>query len=264
MEMIKPIETVYNGYRFRSRLEARWAVFFDAFGTVYQYEPEGFDLGKAGYYLPDFWLPELKFWIEIKGRKPSKSEILKAASFAWNGDKNIAVVYGDCYVKDAESCANYRDQGANKFSDYDIFIFVGDFTTEALWGGLDYGLIANFERLVKMLRDRKSEGYQFSMDIPDWDCANETAKKLIKLDKEYWKQEYGGKHYKWVYGNSTTCHHPSRPRDDDEIINFVDVNGELKMAYVKCYYSWAQSPAILEAYCAARSARFEHGQNGAI
>ena len=28
--MIKAIETVYNGYRFRSRLEARWAVFFDA------------------------------------------------------------------------------------------------------------------------------------------------------------------------------------------------------------------------------------------
>ena len=26
---IKPIETKYNGYRFRSRLEARWAVFFD-------------------------------------------------------------------------------------------------------------------------------------------------------------------------------------------------------------------------------------------
>ena len=29
---IKPIETVYNGYRFRSRLEARWAVFFRAVG----------------------------------------------------------------------------------------------------------------------------------------------------------------------------------------------------------------------------------------
>ena len=27
---IKPIETHYKGYRFRSRLEARWAVFFDA------------------------------------------------------------------------------------------------------------------------------------------------------------------------------------------------------------------------------------------
>lgn len=67
--MIKAIETVYNGYRFRSRLEARWAVFFDTLGIEYQYEPEGFDLGEAGWYLPDFWLPEQKCWIEIKGRK---------------------------------------------------------------------------------------------------------------------------------------------------------------------------------------------------
>jgi hypothetical protein len=26
---IKPIETKYNGFRFRNRLEARWAIFFD-------------------------------------------------------------------------------------------------------------------------------------------------------------------------------------------------------------------------------------------
>ena len=31
--MIKAIPTEYKGYRFRSRLEARWAVFFDACGA---------------------------------------------------------------------------------------------------------------------------------------------------------------------------------------------------------------------------------------
>lgn len=51
---IKPIETIYNGYRFRSRLEARWAVFFDALGVDYEYEPEGFNLPNGGRYLPDF------------------------------------------------------------------------------------------------------------------------------------------------------------------------------------------------------------------
>ena len=35
---IKPIETQYNGFRFRSRLEARWAVFFDVIGLKYEYE----------------------------------------------------------------------------------------------------------------------------------------------------------------------------------------------------------------------------------
>ena len=63
---IKPIETVYNGYRFRSRLEARWAVFFDAAGIEYQYEPEGFVLSEGVRYLPDFFLPKLSAYVEIK------------------------------------------------------------------------------------------------------------------------------------------------------------------------------------------------------
>ena len=51
---IKAIETVYNGYRFRSRLEARWAVFFDAMGIKYLYEPQGFKFDDGTTYLPDF------------------------------------------------------------------------------------------------------------------------------------------------------------------------------------------------------------------
>lgn len=54
-QTIKAIETEYKGYRFRSRLEARWAVFFDALGMKWEYEKEGFDLGEAGRYLPDFY-----------------------------------------------------------------------------------------------------------------------------------------------------------------------------------------------------------------
>lgn len=63
---IKPIETIYNGYRFRSRLEARWAVFFDEAGIEYEYEPEGFVLGNGVRYLPDFYLPTLDAYVEIK------------------------------------------------------------------------------------------------------------------------------------------------------------------------------------------------------
>ena len=63
---IRAIETKYQGYRFRSRLEARWAVFFSALHTEWDYEPEGYDLGKAGWYLPDFWLPDMGVFVEIK------------------------------------------------------------------------------------------------------------------------------------------------------------------------------------------------------
>lgn len=73
MVSIKPIETIYNGYRFRSRLEARWAVFFDACGVRWEYEPEGYDLGDGIYYLPDFLLHGVDgrdggdLYVEVKG-----------------------------------------------------------------------------------------------------------------------------------------------------------------------------------------------------
>ena len=71
MGEIKAIETVYNGYRFRSRLEARWAVFFDAMEIEYQYEPEGFEIDindeETIFYLPDFYLPNENCYVEVKG-----------------------------------------------------------------------------------------------------------------------------------------------------------------------------------------------------
>lgn len=67
MSEIKAIETYYKGYRFRSRLEARWAVFFDAAGIKWEYEPEGFVMSDGTNYLPDFYLPESKTFFECKG-----------------------------------------------------------------------------------------------------------------------------------------------------------------------------------------------------
>jgi hypothetical protein len=71
---ITPIETRYKGYAFRSRLEARWAVFFETMGVQWDYEVQGYDLGRSGQpgdqvsyglYLPDFELAH-KIFVEIK------------------------------------------------------------------------------------------------------------------------------------------------------------------------------------------------------
>jgi len=66
---VKPIETRAYGHRFRSRLEARWAVFFTQLGLKWQYEAEGFELPDGSCYLPDFLVntPQGKdLWIEVK------------------------------------------------------------------------------------------------------------------------------------------------------------------------------------------------------
>lgn len=63
------IPTKYRGISFRSRLEARWAIFFDALEIKYDYEPEAYDLDGLNY-LPDFWLPDQEIFIEIKPDVP--------------------------------------------------------------------------------------------------------------------------------------------------------------------------------------------------
>ncbi len=87
--MIKAIETEYKGYRFRSRLEARWAVFFDELGLRYEYEPEGFELSDGTWYLPDFrvWTPQNQpIWYEVKPAHIKHDEKLEAFKKSFYGD----------------------------------------------------------------------------------------------------------------------------------------------------------------------------------
>lgn len=113
---IQPIETFYRGYRFRSRLEARWGVFFDALGVAWAYEPEGFVLPSGTKYLPDFYLPEHGYWIDIKPRICSQEERLttygKLNAVAGNFPGNRGfVICGDPYA--------YEPYGYDDFA-YDI------------------------------------------------------------------------------------------------------------------------------------------------
>ena len=95
---MKAIDTIYNGYRFRSRLEARWAVFLDNLEIPYQYEPEGYDLGAAGLYLPDFRLPSLDAWMEIKAQSPTDEEVRKAAALAELTNQRVFIFHGDIQI----------------------------------------------------------------------------------------------------------------------------------------------------------------------
>lgn len=63
---IKSLNTRYDGYNFRSRLEARWAVYFNEMGWDYLYEPQGYALANGDAYLPDFYLPDFVTFLEVK------------------------------------------------------------------------------------------------------------------------------------------------------------------------------------------------------
>ena len=52
----KNTQIMYKGCLFDSRLEAKWAVFFDTCGVEWEYKPEEFDLGNGVKYQPSFLL----------------------------------------------------------------------------------------------------------------------------------------------------------------------------------------------------------------
>jgi hypothetical protein len=72
MYSIKAIETHYDGYRFRSRTEARYAHMWRTLYWPYEFERQGFVL-ERGSYLPDFWLPG-RGWFEVKGPPPTSED----------------------------------------------------------------------------------------------------------------------------------------------------------------------------------------------
>ena len=141
---IKAIETVYNGYKFRSRLEARWAVFFDAAGVEYEYEPEGFVLPSGKRYLPDFLIHNCTergpkdLWVEVKGSM-SKDDAEKIEEFG----KAHPIIVVDQIPKGRtaeELWENMTSRGFNKMMNSSIcpfnFMLVdGDY--------FSFGLLAN-------------------------------------------------------------------------------------------------------------------------
>lgn len=91
---IKPIETKYKDYLFRSRLEARWAVFFDYIGTPWNYEIEGYQFNRYKY-LPDFYLPNQNCFVEIKGYEPEINYKNMLATFSKSTGKWLDLIIGE-------------------------------------------------------------------------------------------------------------------------------------------------------------------------
>jgi hypothetical protein len=109
----KVIETKYDNYLFRSRTEARFAVLLNTLGIPYEYEKEGYDLD-GEWYLPDFWLPTLDCWVEIKGQEPTEKECSKACNLALATQRDAFILWGDFLPHKVKIYAfiTYKDRNA--------------------------------------------------------------------------------------------------------------------------------------------------------
>lgn len=198
---ITPLETRYAGCRFRSRLEARWAVLFNALRIRWEYEPQGFQT-EAGPYLPDFRLYGLGgdgfgkpyLWFEVK---PDVGD--RAADPRWLAvavDAPLIVAYGMPRPDDDLIWGSSSSNGWMEL--YDTYVVEDDVASGGWDNGRAFGVCRSCGRL----------GITF-----------EGISERI-------------------------CWHPSDASESFPLKSRVD------------------EKALLNAYAAAHSARFEHGEQG--
>lgn len=113
----RAIPAAFNGQKFRSRLEARWAIVLTLIGFPFEYEPQMFDL-PGGKYLPDFRIfsdYDIRFWIEIKGPVPDAREFRVATEVNLYEDP-LVIFSGDIPMKPTGGTAWFFDpEQANWF-----------------------------------------------------------------------------------------------------------------------------------------------------
>lgn len=91
----KVVPATAFGRRFRSTTEARWATCLTAMGVPWEYEAETYDLGPLGWYLPDFWLPTLDMFLEVKpSRDATADEVAKVQALADRPGRRAAIAHG--------------------------------------------------------------------------------------------------------------------------------------------------------------------------
>jgi hypothetical protein len=296
---LKPIETHYLGCRFRSRLEARWAVFFEALGIKWWYEPEGFSLrydykefvanraillemtgdeplyeilrqtfkhldGKEYSYLPDFYLPELNYWIEVKGPNPNREEIEKA--FMLN---QLALNSSKEKIAGAKTDAE-RMRAIQEVIHQGVYIIYGDVPWPypsqkgGIFGysGFDSGSVA-----LALLRMAKAGAEEPPIKEPEYrgllrgslrlcwqECPLCLKVGIGKIGEPFCRNCHDG--VAAHLANYLAARHP--------VISEVGTKAlglSKDLMNPEFFASGHKSPRLQQAYREARSARFEHGES---
>ena len=115
MPIVKEIN--FDGYRFRSKIEAKWYVFFKTLGLDVHYEPETISLelldGKLTNYLVDYYLPDLDAYIEIKlDKNPTVEESMKCFLLSQQTGKDVFLFYETIGKKNTNGYKYCGDSGA--------------------------------------------------------------------------------------------------------------------------------------------------------
>lgn len=239
--MIKSIETAYKGCRFRSRLEARWAVFFDSLQLPWEYEKEGYVLADGTRYLPDFWLPSMDCFFEVKGVPTTDRERQTAMQLSIECKKLVAVASGSMSVEELR--VGSRSFGEWPAKGFRIELFAGE--PHSMWHTASHSFsMWNWTLEIDLPNFLRETFPKESIPEDDTEASREV---LVKLDRRYCLAKRGAEHpnYKWGRYEKSV----SWARDP-------------KGGYCFALEPDPQLNEISNAYKAAKSARFEFGESG--
>lgn len=205
----------HRGWMMRSHTELLWAKVFDAAEIQYLHEPGLFDT-PHGWYLPDFYMPNIGAYVEIKGVEPTDVEKEKAAAVIRATGKPLVIIHGKPNADRGGFCSCFVSFMLGEkwivmpMCDFDQIYrrgmgehawlrliqagmpgHEGDVSSasEVLASFLSTGKYRNFyERMAKADRDATAEKLMASIPAPS---VQELAVKefLAQLDKRFNKKE---------------------------------------------------------------------------
>jgi len=243
---MKSIDTTYKGYRFRSRTEARWAVFFDSLGLRWTYEQEGYDL-EGLYYLPDFWIEALDCWVEVKGDEPGHEEKLKAFRLSLLSHKPVLMCVGMPRVHPV-----WKEAGELMPQGYSVTVYLGRLDDRIRTSLIDEWVIESLQedRLEWMAKEMRG----FLLE-EIWYTGTSSSIQKLKDAYEVYREKGGGEFTAdWEYGL------PIRG-----LVWSCTKKGDVKLSFAQPHVTdLTEKPAerLMDAHRAAQQARFEHGEKG--
>lgn len=234
---MEAIQTWYKGIKFRSRLEARWAVLFDTIDAEWEYEPEGFKSSDGTCYLPDFVLHNVCYELTDLEREDVNRDMSREEE-----DGAIlppSLPKRDIYI---EVKGNMKPEDFTKWGKFIEPQFSGNFSDldTTLWIHLNYkrplyvvGKIPQNFTSIFFLED-----IQEPIDV-------------------YYSDTF-------IRASSNVSNRAALFRGNNGCIYVLGLPFVRKEKCEEYYGSCVDLTQTQKAYTAARSARFEHGESGDI
>jgi hypothetical protein len=181
---MKALNTLYAGSYFRSRTEARWAVYFDLIGVEWEYEKEGYDLGDGVKYLPDFWFPKHKMYGEVKATNDlTDVEVDKAKRLSLQSKREVVILSGPphCGV-----CTVFNEHGESfgvPFADELFGKYGSVYYGDADSGPEDIGSVAAMDASMTRFEHGADRSKKRKLPIPTNELRREIHLDVIYLIK---------------------------------------------------------------------------------